>query len=116
MSVTIFTESESLSICLHAYIYICILAPEMHQLNKIVVPRIQSKWKDVAYSMRYKIHDVDAIEKECHHVLSDCCKLLFSKWLTTRRHPTWRELLDYIKDVDDLVATAEEIEKLVLGN
>ena len=89
----------------------------MHKLNKIVIPRIQSKWKNVAYSMRYQIHDVDAIEKECNHVLRDCCQHLFSKWLTTRHHPTWRKLLDYIKGVDDLVAAAEEIEKkLVSGN
>ena len=97
--------------------FVLLLAPDMHRLNKIVIPRIQSKWKDIAYSMRYEIHDVDAIEKECNHVLRDCCQHLFSKWLTTRLHPTWRELLDYIKDVDDLEAAAEEIEKkLVSGS
>ena len=94
-----------------------LLAPDMHKLNKIVIPRIQAKWKDVAYSMRYKVHDVVAIETECHHVLSKCCQNLFSKWLTTTLHPTWRELLDYIKDVDDLKAAAEEIkEELVSGS
>ena len=97
--------------------FVLLLAPDMHKLNKIVIPRIKSEWKKVAYSMEYKIHDVDAIEKECHHVLEDCCQHLFSKWLRTKLHRTWRELLDYIKDVDDLVAAAEEIEeKLVSGS
>ena len=96
---------------------VLLLAPDMHRLKKIVIPRIISKWKDVAYSMRYKIYDVDATEIECNHVLRDCCQHLFSKWLTTRLHPTWGELLDYIKDVDDLEAADEEIEKkLVSGS
>ena len=88
----------------------------MQELNKIVIPRIKSEWQDVAYSMGYKVHDVNAIERECRHVLKDCCQCLLSDWLTTRHHPTWRKLLDYIKDVDDLASAAEEIEKLVLGN
>ena len=97
--------------------FVLLLAPDMHRLNKIVIPRIKSEWKDVAYSMGYKVHDVNAIERECRHVLKDCCQCLLSDWLTTRHHPTWRKLLDYIEDVYDLEAAAEEIEKkLVSGS
>ena len=82
--------------------FVLLLVPEMHQLNKIVIPRIKSEWQDVAYSMGYKVYNVNAIERECHHVLKDCCQRLLSDWLITGDHPTWRKLLDYIKDVDDL--------------
>ena len=102
------------------FAYFCMLTLDVlqlniHQLNKIVVPRIQSEWEDVAYSMGYNIYDVKAIKKDCHYVLEDCCKCLLSKWLTASKHPTWSKLLEYIKDVKNLVAAAEEIEKLVLG-
>ena len=89
----------------------------MHKLNKIVIPRIKSEWQDVAYSMGYNIYDVNAIERECRRVLKDCCQHLLSDWLTTRHHPTWRKLLEYIEDVHGLEAAAEEIEKqLVTGS
>ena len=81
----------------------------MHRLTKIVIPRIKAKWKNVAFSMKYSYRTVEAIERESYN-LEECCQNLFAKWLDTSHHPTWKALLDYIKDVDDLVAAAEEIE------
>ena len=81
----------------------------MHHLNKIVIPRIKAKWKNVAFSMKYSSLTIEAIERESYD-LEECCQMLFTKWLSTSHHPTWKALLDYIKDVDDLVAAAEEIE------
>ena len=121
---------ENPVICLHAFVYcyvhlfICLLCTlgldvfqlNMHQLNKIVVPRIKSEWKDVAYSMGYKVHDLKTIEKDCHHDSKECCQDMLAKWLTTSKHPTWSKLLEYIKEVDDLVAAAEEIDKLISGS
>ena len=118
-------------ICLHAFVYcyvhlrifvyFCMLALNvlqlsMHQLNKIVVPGIKSEWKNVAYSMGYKVHDVKAIEKDCHYVSKECCQCLLSKWLTASHHPTWSKLLEYIKEVEELVAPAEEIQTLITGS
>ena len=105
---------------IYLFVYFCTLVPDalqlsMHQLNKIVVPRIRSEWEDVAYSMGYKFYDIKAIKKDCHHDSKECCQCLLSKWLTTSQNPTWRELLEYIKDIKDLVAVAEEIEKLISG-
>ena len=82
----------------------------MHLLNKIVIPRIRANWRDVAYSMGCSVYDVDAIQEESHD-LKQCCHKLFSGWLKTSRHPTWGLLLKRIKDVDDLSAASEEIEK-----
>ena len=81
----------------------------MHLLNKIVIPRIKAKWDDVAYSMGKSFHYVEAIQIESHN-LKKCCQKLFSDWLETSHHPTWGNLLKYIKDAD-LLAAAEEIEK-----
>ena len=85
----------------------------MHLLNKIVIPRIKSKWDDVAYSMGKSFHYVEGIQKESRHNLKQCCQKLFSDWLETSHHPTWGLLLKHIKDVDDLSAAAEEIEKIL---
>ena len=82
----------------------------MHLLNKIVIPRIRANWRDVAYSMGYS-DEVDAIQEESHHDLKRCCQKLFTDWLKTSHYRTWGNLLKCIKDVDDLSAAAEEIEK-----
>ena len=90
----------------------------MHLLNNIVIPRIAADWKNVAYSMGYEYNAVKAIEKESHYEIEECCQNLFAKWLK-KCDSTWEALLRYIKDVDNLVAAAEKIEKdleLVSGN
>ena len=72
-----------------------------------------AKWKDVAYTMRYEIYEVDAIATECHD-LKGCCEKLFTNWLTTGHGPTpknWQTLIGHLKQVDDLTAAVEEIEK-----
>ena len=103
----------------HLFIcYFCTLALDkhqltMHQLNQIVVPRIQAKWENVAYSMGCEIYYVEAIKKDYPHDSEQCCQHLLSKWLKTSKHPTWSKLLEYIEKVNDLVAVAEEIEKKV---
>ena len=88
----------------------------MHLLNKIVVPRIKAEWKDVAFSMGYEPHDVDAIDQDFRN-LKQRCQYLFADWLGKNHNPTWEALIKYIKDVEDLVAAAEKIEEdLVSGN
>ena len=82
----------------------------MHLLSKIVTPEIKATWEDVAFSMGCSINKVKAIRKESHD-LKQCCQNLFSDWLETSHHPTWGKLLKCIKEVDDLTAAAEEIEK-----
>ena len=93
-----------------------LLGPEIHLLNKIVIPRIKAEWKDVAYSMGYESDVVKAIEKESHYQIKECCQNLLAEWLK-KHDPTWETLIKYIKDVDNLVAAAEKIEEdLVSGN
>ena len=85
----------------------------MHELLNIVIPKIMAKWKDVAYTMGYEIYDVDSIATECHD-LKGCCEKLFTNWLTTGHGPTpknWQTLIGHLKQVDDLTAAVEDIEK-----
>ena len=94
------------------YKLICVLnflaGPEMWDLIKIVIPKIQSEWEDVAYSMRYDITIVKTIKEDCQNS-EKCCKKLFEDWLTTSHGATPKtrfELLNRIKEVDSLKATA----------
>jgi len=87
-------------------------------LIKIVIPKIKAKWKDVAYSMGYKVHDVDAIATESPHNLKECCQKLLTNWLMTRHGPTpktWHTLIEHLKQVDELTAAVEEIEKELIN-
>ena len=84
----------------------------MWNLIKIVIPKIKFEWENFAYSMGYEPDTVNAIEKECNGKLEDCCKKLFQDWLTTghgRTPKTWQTVIERIKDVDSLVAAAENI-------
>ena len=60
---------------------------KMFELNQIVIPRVMVHWKDLAYSMRYSIGDVQAFNKDGRDV-RECCQELFTNWLTTAHGPT----------------------------
>ena len=85
----------------------------MWTLIKIVIPNIQAKWDDVAYSMRYDIGTVNTIRTDCK-TAELCCKHLFENWLSTSHGitpKTWHVLLTRIKDVASLQEAAEAIER-----
>ena len=89
----------------------------MWELIKIVIPKIKVKWEDVAYRMRYEVHEVEAMKRESHD-LEECCMKLFTNWLKTNHPPTpktWQTLLDHLKCVDDLTAVVEQIEKELIS-
>ena len=88
----------------------------MWDLTKIAIPRIMAEWKNVAYCMRFDLHIITAIEQDSRSV-QECSQKLFANWLTTNNGPTpktWKTLLTKIKDVDNLVRAAEEIEEDLL--
>ena len=62
--------------------------------------------------MQYSINDVNGIEKDSSN-LAEMCQKLFENWLTSPKGitpKTWRTLLKCIRDVDDLVVAAENID------
>ncbi|XP_065900593.1 caspase-14-like isoform X2 [Dysidea avara] len=82
--------------------------PKMLNLMKIVTPKIQDCWDDVAFGLGYENDTVKNIKAK-HQDPKKCCKMLFMDWLTPDK--TWAILLDAIKEVDDIYDTAirEEI-------
>ena len=86
--------------------------PDMWRLIKMVIPKIEAEWENVAYSMGYDPSTVNAIDKGCNGRLDTCCQKLFSDWLATGRGctpKTWQKLLERIGDVDNLAAAVEKI-------
>ena len=84
----------------------------MGDINKIVIPKIQAEWEDVAYALRYKIPTVNAIKVKCNDNPKRCCKELFKDWLSTNHGAspkTWSTLLDKLKEVEYLAAARDEI-------
>lgn len=88
------------------------LEPEMADVNTIVIPRIKAEWEDVAYALRYKIVQVNAIKAKHNGDPKKCCRELFIDWLSTAHGvspKTWSTLLDKLKEVEDLAAATHEI-------
>ena len=86
--------------------------PEMWDLINIVIPKVKAYWKDLAYSMGYSIYDVQVWENDGKDSRDQCYRL-FENWLTGKcgcTPKTWKKLLERIKAVGELSATAKEIE------
>ena len=94
----------------------------MGNINKIVVPRIQAEWEDVAYALSYEISTVNGIKAGSEDPKKNC-KKLFIDWLSTDHGvapKTWSTLIEKLKEIEELAtATTEivnELEKLAEFN
>ena len=89
----------------------------MWQLYKFVVPLIIPHWEDVAYiSLHYDVATVESIEASQKGDPKKCCQVLLKDWLSTNNGvgpKTWETLLKQLKEVEELVASVEEIEKSI---
>ena len=89
----------------------------MKILNRIVVPRINAQWEDVAYALEYQIYKVDSIKSKHNNEPTKCCKELLKDWIITDNGigpKIWLTLLDELRNIGDLAAVTEEImEELV---
>ena len=56
----------------------------MADLIKIVIPKIQAEWEDVAFVLRYKVETVQAIQAKHNGDPKRCCRELLIDWLTTK--------------------------------
>ena len=90
----------------------------MGDLKKFVIPEVKAHWEDLAYSMKFTISQVEAIERDRDlRGLDDRCTKLFKTWLNTDnscKPKTWQKLLERIKEVTELYAAAERIEKALV--
>lgn len=89
----------------------------MWELNKIVIPKIQAHWQDVAYnSLHYDIPKVKAIAEKHQNDPKKCCRELFEEWLCMHKEgdsKSWGNLLEMLKEVEEITAAVEEISKEV---
>lgn len=88
----------------------------MQDLLKIVIPRINAEWENVAYALCYSIPNVKTISRKHKDDPEKCCKELLTDWLTTNngaRPKTWSTLFDKLNEVSELTAAREEIIELV---
>ena len=86
----------------------------MHHLINIVIPKVSSKWDDLAYALWYDISTVKRIRKNHGGDAKKCCKELFEDWLSTSTGAVpkiWETLLGRLTEVKDLVSVTEEIKK-----
>ena len=86
----------------------------MSLLLKIVIPKVANDWDELAYHLKFAIPSVEIIKKKCFNDPKECCKEVFIRWLNSEEGispKTWKVLLDALKEITDLTAVTEEIEK-----
>ena len=93
------------------------IEPEMHDLNRFVIPHIAAKWEDVAYALCYKTSAVNIIRKNHIGDVIGCCKELFENWLETgdgKKPKVWKTLITTLEKIDELTSATQEItDKLI---
>ena len=92
--------------------YYCVSEPKMGNINKIVIPRIQAEWEDVAYALDYEIVTINSIKMKHNNNPKRCCRDLFIDWLLTDRSASpkkWLTLLEKLKEIDDLSLATNDI-------
>ena len=83
----------------------------MHDLTKIVIPKIMSKWQYVAEAFRYDLEIIEAIEVKKQGDPKTCCREFFRNWLTTNNgakagQKQWSTLINILKEVDEIPSDA----------
>ena len=87
--------------------------PDMRNLIKIVIPRIEADWEDLAYLLEFGMTTVKNIREGCCDNKKRC-KKLFVVWLSSSEGvapKTWSKLLERIKEVDSSERASEDIKK-----
>ena len=90
----------------------------MRDVIKIVIPKVSSEWKYIAYELGYDVSAVKHIKSKHNEDPNKCCEEVFEDWLETSEKPKiWRILLHCLMEVKQLgSATKEIIEKLIQMN
>ena len=85
----------------------------MRHLIQFVVPRISANWEEVAYALKFEIQSVLTIKGQYPTNFKKCCMEMFKEWLMSKdKGPiTWSFLLETLREIEDLKAVTEEIER-----
>jgi len=88
-----------------------LLEPLMGDLNKIVVPKVMAYWDEVAYALRYEVHNVHSFREKSQNP-KKCCQKLFEDWLSTKNGAspkTYSTLLSKLREVEELAGVIDKI-------
>ena len=91
-----------------------IIDVRMRHLNSIVIPKIAADWRVVADHLDYHPSTIKVIDQRWRGDPIQCCQDLFRNWLGTDHKDgirNWTTLLSTLKQVRQLRAVTEEIEK-----
>ena len=86
----------------------------MSELLKFVVPKVAACWDSLAFCLDFEISTVENIKETFSNNPEKCCKKVFIHWLTSKDGvgpKTWETLLNTLKEITNLAAATEEIEK-----
>jgi len=90
----------------------------MHYLNKLIIPKIEACWEDVAYALDFNIEKVDSIKEKHKGDPKKCCQEFLKFWLKTNHGVSPKNLLtllDKISEVEELAMVCKEVlEKLLV--
>ena len=90
--------------------------PLIHDLNRIVVPKVSAEWEDIAYALQYDIPTIEKSSKKHKENATKCCKELFKNWLATDngvKPKIWQTLLNKLKEIEELYGVTEDIIKIL---
>ena len=86
----------------------------MHQVMKVVVPKIAAHWKTVAFNLHYDVMRVRIIQEQSRDDPEQCSCELFMYWLQSSEGlgpRSWETLLSVLKEIPTLTAVSESIER-----
>jgi len=95
--------------------YLITSEPEMDDLFMIVIPKIKAEWEDLAYALRFKIPQVEAIKEKYREDPKKCCREVLKDWLSTAHGvspKTWSVLLNKLRGIELTKAAEDIVEEL----
>ena len=81
---------------------------------KIVIPKVAAHWETLAYFLQFEVPQVDIIREKFSNDPEKCCREVFIRWLNSKegiKAKTWETLLNTLKEITELTAATEQIEK-----
>ena len=83
----------------------------MADLNKIVIPKVMNKWRQLAEGFRYDDEIIAKIKNECHNNAEECCEEFFRDWRSTDHGEgpkTWSKLFEIIEEYTSIAKDIRE--------
>ena len=86
----------------------------MSELLEVVIPKVAAHWDTLAYFLKFGLPTVEIIGRKHSSDPEKSCREVFSRWLTSNESvspKTWGVLLKTLKEITELTAVTEQIEK-----